>query len=57
LQRQNIWAARYGSVADAFTEAIDMLEALISNSVLDRQRPPNTGGEVSKAQQGGKVGV
>ena len=27
------------------------------NSELDRQRPPNTGGEDSNAQQGGKVEV
>ena len=41
-QGQPDWAARYGSVADAFTEAIDMLDALISNSVLDRNDPPNS---------------
>ena len=34
-QGQPDWAARYGSVADAFTEAIDMLEALIANDMHD----------------------
>ena len=41
-QGMHDWAARYVSVADAFTEAIDMLDVLISNSDLGRSRLPNT---------------
>jgi len=34
-QGMSDWAAHYGSVADAFTEAIDMLDVLISNATHD----------------------
>ena len=34
-QKQHDWSARYTSVADAYTEAIDMLNEAIANSAID----------------------
>ena len=38
------------------SEITHWAKIVLPNSTLDRSRPPNTGGEDSKAQQGGKAG-
>ena len=42
--------------AEEMLTAALMSDVCKPNSTLDRSRPPNTGGEDSKAQQGGKAG-